>query len=383
MANTNPRYHISCFIHPLQNLFHLGHIYVGLCSLRSQRLAIVDFIVPRNRPSHVCDPVALWAEVTDLRTRQQLRVAFELYDRSDVFAMDALTRADVYFKRNYYQPDMAKVSSELRGKIRPFGLNYPCHTAESLRATLSRVAADYGIRFLRSPLATARMIHRLDLYYFLVGPDVSAFEHAPDQPVQREVHFQTRVWDQDSLGPDSHEDVNRPRVELSRLLRRRFGALFLGGIVPSEFARRYCPNDLSNEPTRRPNYVALSKAAMIGIYTRGLHHSLAFKLGEYLASSKCIVTEPLRNELPSPLVPGKNYLEFSTPQECMQRCEQLLDDAELANQMRRNNWEYYQQEVRPDRHVLRCLERAFQPNVQTYPEKACPRNVGLACDVLV
>ena len=119
---------------------------------------------------------------------------------------------------------------------------------------------------------------------------------------------------------------------------------------------------------------------MIGIYTRGLHHSLAFKLGEYLASSKCIVTEPLRNELPSPLVPGKNYLEFSTPQECMQRCEQLLDDHDLANQMRRNNWEYYQREVRPDRHVLRCLERAFQPTVQTYP--ACPPNIGLARGVL-
>ena len=381
LAYTNARFHISCFVQPLQNLFHLGHIYVGLCSLRSQGLAIVDFIVSKNPPGHLCDPVALWTEITDLHKRQQLRVAFELYDRSDVFVMGALTQADVYFKRNYYQPDLGNLPSELRGKIRPFGLNYPCHTAESLRATLSRVAADYSMRFLRSPLATARMIHRLELYYFLVGPDVSAFEYSPDQAVQRRVHFQTRAWDQESLGPDSHEEVNRPRVELSRLLRKRFGNSFLGGIVPTDFARRYCPNDLSNEPTRRPKYVARSKAAMIGIYTRGLHHSLAFKLGEYLASSKCIVTEPLRNELPSPLVRGENYLEFSTPQECMQRCEQLLDDPDLANQMRRNNWEYYQREVRPDRHILRCLERAFQPNVQTYPEAYAP-NLGLARGVL-
>jgi len=37
----------------------------------------------------------------------------------------------------------------------------------------------------------------------------------------------------------------------------------------------------------------------------------------------------------------------------------LLSDPSLAARMREANWQYYQQEIEPARHVWNCLERAF------------------------
>ena len=80
---------------------------------------------------------------------------------------------------------------------------------------------------------------------------------------------------------------------------------------------------------------------------------------EYLAASRCIVTEPLKYQLPVSLIEGKNYLSFRTPEECVGACERLLSDPEFADQMRYENHKYYLNEVEPSVLVYRCLETAM------------------------
>lgn len=355
-------YRVRCVIHTAQNILHLSNVYSGICALASDGLVRVDFESPSSGSSHALDPVVLWTEVSDTQTGEERRIVFDMYDRSDVFVRDSLKLCDVYFKRSYYAPDVEGLEPDLERKVLPFGLNYPCRTAESTWRILSRILPGSAWAMLQSPLGALREIWRADLYAFLNSPPVSAFAQPPDHPVERSVHFQSRIWEDWQLGPDCAEEVNRPRIELTRLLKQEFGASFQGGIVPSRYSRQQCPRDLSQEPKQRSIYVTRSKPLMIGIHTRGLHHSIGFKLAEYLASSKCIVTEPLRNELPTPLVANQNYLEYSSPQECIERCRQILRDDHLASRMRKNNWEYYQKEVRPDRHIANCLERAFGRN---------------------
>src|SRR4051812_32824231 len=106
----------------------------------------------------------------------------------------------------------------------------------------------------------------------------------------------------------------------------------------------------------------MSKRSLVGVYSRGLHHSLAFKLAEYLAASKCVVSPPFRNELPAPLVEGANYLQFQSVEQCVAQCQRLLRDADLAAAMRRQNRAYFLREVEPASHLRRCLDRAFAAN---------------------
>ena len=73
-----------------------------------------------------------------------------------------------------------------------------------------------------------------------------------------------------------------------------------------------------------------------------------------------MVSEDLKHNLPAPLIEGKNYLSFSSPEECVEACWKLLRNQELATQMREYSHKYYLEEVEPAAHVLRCLECSFQ-----------------------
>ena len=129
--------------------------------------------------------------------------------------------------------------------------------------------------------------------------------------------------------------------------------------MPTDFARRHYADVILERAFRRKEYIRMTQRCLVGIYTRGLHHSLAFKLPEYLAASMCIVSDPLRNELPQPLVAERHFLEFRTPEECAAQCERLLRDPDTARAMRCENRAYYRRWVAPPEHLLDCLERVF------------------------
>jgi hypothetical protein len=153
--------------------------------------------------------------------------------------------------------------------------------------------------------------------------------------------------------------LNDSRVALVRALRKAFPKHFRGGVIPTKLARERYPDALTAEPTRPAGYLAASRESLIGISTRGLHHSVPFKLPEYLAGSKCIVSEPLRNALPDALENGRELLWFRGVDECLEKCEELLRWPERALELRHNAWKYYQKHVAPAAHVRKCLEQVM------------------------
>ena len=57
-------------------------------------------------------------------------------------------------------------------------------------------------------------------------------------------------------------------------------------------------------------FLNIVKSSDICIATTGLHKSIGWKFGEYIAASRAIITEPLYYEIPGELKRGSNYLEF-------------------------------------------------------------------------
>jgi hypothetical protein len=99
---------------------------------------------------------------------------------------------------------------------------------------------------------------------------------------------------------------------------------------------------------------------LIGVYTRGLHFSTAWKLGEYFASSMCVVAEPPRNQLPVALTAGKEFLPFSSAGDCLAACETILANPDLQREMRAAAHDYYRREIAPEAHLRSCLARAIK-----------------------
>lgn len=278
-------------------------------------------------------------------------LAFDLRDQSYSLCLNTLEQVDVYFKRSYYEPHLHPIPETLRRKIKPFGLNYSFKTSGSN-------ALVAGL-FLRQPVSALQYRDALRTYLRLA--EVSSFELLPSESAELLVYFQTRVWEPEEVAGDDYREINETRVALIQQLRKAFGVRFKGGLIPTPFAQTHFPDEISTEPHIRSQYAKSSRLALIGIYTRGLHHSHAFKLPEYLAASKCIVGEPLRNGLAMPLEEGLNYLPFVTVSDCLALCDRLLSNTNLCNEMRAANWDYYTRYVRFDRRMPAWLQASGMP----------------------
>jgi hypothetical protein len=95
------------------------------------------------------------------------------------------------------------------------------------------------------------------------------------------------------------------------------------------------------------------------VATVGLHQSNQWKLAEYVAASKAVVTERLRYEVPAFTAP-ENYLSFDSAEECVERVGELLRDPALRLAMMEANRRHYEGYVRPDSAVRRTIGEALE-----------------------
>jgi hypothetical protein len=350
------RYQVTVRLNPSHQFYHSTKVLSGLCALHRRGRAQVSFLARRHHSGTdvLVDTEVKWRGMAR-------RLIWDLRDRSDVFAGEFLSDCDTYLKRSYFAPDLAPLTVAERSRVCPFGLNYAC-TGGLLAGRLALCVGRTKTVGLIS--AGLRMGNELaarwnELKNFLSLPTASRYEAGPEEPAEGAVLFQTRVSEPEDVLPDNADEVNESRVALVRALKRAFGDRLWGGVIPTSYAIRHYPDVITNLPCFRRRYVARSRRALIAVYTRGLHHSIAFKLPEYLASSKAIVADGFRNELPYTLAEGSNYLRFSEPAECVEQCSRLLGDTNLVTRMRQSNRRYYLEEVEPSIHVLKCLNRGF------------------------
>jgi hypothetical protein len=336
---------IAVYVGPRHDIVHTSKVLAGFSALVDRGEAAVTLARPKPGDAWlVADPVVVCFDVEGSRP---MRVALDLRD-GEGFSYPIRDRVAWYFKRAWYRPEVEALPPEMGRKVLPFGLNYGCRTWSSTW------------RFLRTvggPIAREGLSGFQRLRQLLAVPTPPDFEQGPDAPVEPAVAFQTRLWTADEIVPAEVEPLNTERVAMVRALRKAFGRRFVGGLVPTAYAMKHFPDDLTPHPSKYATYLAVKKRCLIGVYTRGVEHSLAFKLGETFAASQCLVSVALRYETPSPIEPGRHYLPFTSIDECVAACEALLGDPARAAGMRRENHAYYLREVEPAAHIRRVLER--------------------------
>ena len=320
-------YLIECFIGENVDLFLLGQTLAGLYEQprTAVKLRRVNWIKHSN-----C--MALDAD--------GLKIAIELSDHSNFWDVSLLEWCDAYAKRNMNR----RHSAALQNKIIPFGLNCACHSRRSMIAALSAIGGTF-------PRASKGRL--MEVYRYLATPHWKFLEHRPEQAVDNTILFQTRVWEaQDAPGDEA---INEQRAGVLRALKREFGNRVAGGVVPTPFARKAYPDLITDQPCRHPQFIRWAKKPLIGIYTRGLFGAIAIKMADYLAASKCIVSEPIDNELTAPL---DHISVYRSESECVEACERLLSDRSLAEYHRLQSWNYYESYVSPRALMASLLARA-------------------------
>lgn len=326
-----------------------NHVLAGFVLL--DRAGVVDLDL-RYRPdlAAVHPSASIVEAVVDGR-------AVVAYDLEDAYILDWDTR-DAYlatvghcFKRSFDAEQHA--ASPHAARIRPLGLVYDV------------TARRPYIRELGARQAVKRAL----------GADLTPywwrFEDVPRPVRGARVLFAARVWDpagepgeyvgDSTMAREDREPLNELRAACVRRLRREFGSAFVGGLAPTAYARAVFPDCVADRSvTARPAFLALVRQADVCVATRGLFGSNGFKLGEYVAAAKAVVSEPLRYTVPGDFGAGRNYLRFGDADECVEQVAALVADPDRAYAMRTANYRYYHEHVRPDRMVLNTLMVALE-----------------------
>lgn len=355
---------IECLLLCSSSAEQLYQIYAGFAELACRGL--IDLKAERlsNYTGHTYTRPVLRALVN-----QHYQIVYDMMDTFRVAKDIDLDSVDFYFKRSY-QPDYVR-SLDLEHKIFPLGLAYPVFSKHDFlirRAFWSRSPRDFAMQFVKASVLLSKL---LNVQTSMYTSEIGCYEALPAPAKNPRVIFMTQAWPFSNMAPaeiaaDRHA-INTTRANCIRLLRKEFGDKFIGGFKPTAYAREHFGDCLfpDERAMEKRNYLQLMKGAQIGVATMGLEGSIGFKVAEYVAASKAIVTERITQIVPGHFAAGKNYLEFSTPEECVERVTQVSEDQDFLQAMMRENFSYYHHYLRPDTMVLNTLIRVLSQDNKT------------------
>lgn len=327
---------------------HTAQIEIGLRMLRKQHK--LDFkikSIPYN-PDEFPTPHLVMVQFNGVK------FAFDMLDGYNLNLKELekfLSNVDVYYKRSCN----TEINKSIKGgeKIKPLGLNY-------------------GIFYPSIQNRIKRIILNLCHWVGIQRGDVSFPNDICAKPSYKDIKilYITRLWNprtsKDVKQSDERIHMNIERVDLCRQIRKKYPNS-ISGLMDSAYAREIAPElILPRYVTVRDNYLKEMKRSDICIATTGLHKSIGWRFGEYVAASKAILSEKLEYEVPYDFKSGKNYLEFDTSSSCMQHIDKLMENPSLINAMKQENHDYYNNYLRPDKLVASALSQYIELNQLSY-----------------
>jgi hypothetical protein len=358
---------IMCELVCHSNEIPLQQLYTGFFLL--QRRGIIDIkqkFVPAKIPNPPKAEHLRYARYCGLRVVVNKRLTLH-YDTHDTWDIDEelLSACDFYFKRSFSSSYLKNLATH-RHKVHPLGLVYQVYPNHWDRFAVRRsiFLDNYESGKLKALLRSLLPI---------AARKLSSMESWPDFDAPAKIIFMTRAWaPHEAPSQDKAEEflhLSETRAKCIRMLRDEFGVDFYGGFMHSDFASKNYKDALlpDHSLSASRNYLNLLRNFPIGVATAGLHGSIGWKFAEYVALSKAILSEKLCCEVPGDLRKGVNYLEFSSPEDCVIKAKQLCSDHHLRNSLMINNARYYESYLRPDSLVLNSILIALAEQSADFP----------------
>jgi hypothetical protein len=344
---------------------HLQQLYTGLRLL--QRGGFLRLSQQRARA-----PIRYLSDAPHLRdaghahldalVEGKLRLHFDTHDAQEI-AVGELESCDFYFKRSYLQAVVDSLPASERGKVLPLGLNYRVLPDVADVPAIGRSLSLSGLS--RATLSAIKQA--LDTRNrFGFEPRQRQMESVPEPQAPPQVLFLVAAYDPHDDPTRTQEKIderfclNETRAHCIRLLRSALGPRFTGGFGRSAFTQQHYADLIWPGSAAQENYLRILRAFPICIASTGLHGSTGWKLAEYVAFAKAVISEPLVYATPGDFRSGRNYLEFHSPEECVRGAVRLMEDADLRAQIMQNNAAYYRDYLRPDVLVRNALTRAME-----------------------
>lgn len=344
------------------NGIHVQQIYTGFSLLKKSGYLILaeNYNSERIRKNKKLGFKSSFSRCVNVKIGD-VKICYDMND-NPYFTQEFLESSDFYFKRSYAK-EIVENQGVLSSRIHPYGFNYLVYPDSFDWSGLKR---NFRVSNLRTAIKNfPTYLPVFDGLNFV--PRVSIMNQSPQGNQEPKVLFIARLWDpNDSPTRQDAEikertQINEIRIQCILELKRNFGNRFLGGLIDSGLSQKLCPELVISDSkiTSQRGFLNLMKQHPVCISTMGLHKSNGYKLAEYIAFARAIVSEPLHYQVTGNFQKGKNYLEFNSVAECVECVDRLFTDQALRNDIMYNNWEYFRKFERPDAIVRHTIELAL------------------------
>ncbi len=336
------------------NSGHLQQLYTGFKMLNDSNLIqlkqkIVNRLSINTDKQYLRDADHAILRIILYYNDMKIKICYDTHDSYEILPEYA-AESDFYFKRSYL-PSYVKSYKANTVKILPLGLNYLVFPNNVDRFYIWRTFKinHQNIRYLKRTISPYPKLYHIESF--------------PQYFLQPRVIFQATAYDPYDVKDRPQEKIEERikqaefRASCIKYLRKELKNKAIVGFVHNNFTKRKYPDLLLDNPKagQKRNYLNLLKQCPICIATTGLHGSIGWKFAEYIALSKAVVCEPLNYSVPGNLAQNQNYMTFTTPEECVSKCLELISNDELTKSMMYNNYIYYNTYLRPDRLVANTL----------------------------
>lgn len=236
----------------------------------------------------------------------------------------ALSWCDVFGQVNL---DPAQRNQPNGNKLMALGPSFGTRQSSSVRA-IARVlgASANGGRSFAGPLPRARAIAKHQRDRLPLGA------YRPQPSSDDTLFFLASFWHQ-------HPQANETRLDLWSALQNRRGLILEGGFVHA--ASSIAPRLRASETYDLTRYIQRTQNSVVALNTPAVHDCLGWKLGEFFALGKAIVSLPLTREMPGGLVSGEQILVVETAEEVADAVCRLAGNRDLRHQLERNARQYF------------------------------------------
>lgn len=114
---------------------------------------------------------------------------------------------------------------------------------------------------------------------------------------------------------------------------------------------------LINKRIPMDDYLFKIKRSSVVFNTPSVLGCHGWKLGEYLAMGKAIISTPITNKMPGNFLSGKNYIEVKTREDIHNALIYLKQHGEIRKQMEKDNKEYFDNYLSPSSVIKRIINK--------------------------
>lgn len=331
---------------------HLMQLYAGFFELK--KLGIIDLKIKTTNSSIDKNPII------NVIVNNKINVIYDTmdgltwfpgtWDENIQYFKNNFKNINYYFKRSFHEQLLENNPGNC--KVFPLGLNYNLQPKENLLFLTEGV--NKKVKYLIKSNSLLKRVFKKQNFY------AEDFEYYPIKRDIVKILFLTRLWDPNGTILDFNKEyrkkINEVRIECIKACKDKYGENFTGGVMIDSYSEKaYKEFTLSTNITSKGNFIDAVKDHSICIATAGLHYSTGWKFGEYVAASRAIVSEPLTYDLPGNFEVNKNYLQFETVEQLLDKIDMLLQKPDLIYQMMVNNFHYYNIYVKPEKLILNSL----------------------------